>query len=73
MFSFFVPLLLMNLLIAIMSDVYERVQSNVNSADARILAEMIFEMEELVKYYKESIRKQSIEGEYKYIFYTSNH
>jgi len=28
LFSFFIPLLLMNMLIAIMSDAYERVQSN---------------------------------------------
>ena len=35
MFSFFVPLVLMNMLIAIMSDAYERVQANAIAADSR--------------------------------------
>ena len=34
-FSFFVPLLLMNMLIAIMSDSYERVMANAIPADSR--------------------------------------
>ena len=41
MFSFLVPLVLMNMLIAIMSDSYSRVQSNAVAADARALAEML--------------------------------
>ena len=45
LFTFFTSLVLMNLLIAIMSDSYERVQANAAAADARALAEMILEME----------------------------
>jgi hypothetical protein len=50
MFSFFIPLVLMNMLIALMSDSYARVQSNAASADARALAEMLQELEEVVNY-----------------------
>jgi hypothetical protein len=42
-FSFIIPLVLMNLLIAIMSDSYARVQENSKSADSRALANMILE------------------------------
>ena len=49
-FSFFVTLIMMNLLIAIMSDSYERVQANSLAADARILASLILEMEEIYNY-----------------------
>ena len=48
-FSFFIPLTLMNMLIAIMSDSYARVQSNAIAADTRQLSEMIKEYEELGK------------------------
>jgi len=41
MFSFLVPLVLMNMLIAIMSDSYARVQTNAVAADAKALAEML--------------------------------
>ena len=34
-FSLFIPLVLMNILIAIMSDAYERVQANAIAADSR--------------------------------------
>jgi len=40
-FTFFIPLLMMNLLIAIMSDSYERVQSNAVAADFRSRALLI--------------------------------
>jgi hypothetical protein len=40
MFSFLIPLVLMNMLIALMSDSYSRVQTNAVSADAAALAEM---------------------------------
>ncbi len=52
LFLFFIPLVLMNMLIAIMSDAYERVQSNAQSADSKILADMILEMEELTRFFK---------------------
>jgi len=70
LFSFFVPLVLMNMLIAIMSDVYERVQSNAAAADARQLAEMIHEMEELVMFWRQTIRRQEVKDAYSYCFYT---
>lgn len=45
LFSFIIPLVLMNLLIAIMSDSYARIQENSKAADARALADMEMEME----------------------------
>jgi hypothetical protein len=47
MFSFFVTLLLMNVLIAIMGDTYGRVQSNIVSADLKIVTSLILEYEEI--------------------------
>jgi uncharacterized membrane protein len=37
-FAFLLPLIMMNLLIGIMSSVYEKVQSNAKAADAKALA-----------------------------------
>lgn len=37
-FAFFIPLVLLNMLIAIMGDSYARVQANAIAADARSLA-----------------------------------
>ena len=51
-FSFVIPLVLMNLLIAIMSDSYARVQENAKAADARAMASMILEQEELYYLFK---------------------
>src|ERR1700761_1861799 len=51
-FAFFIPLTLMNMLIAIMSDVYQRVQENAVSADAKSLADMTLEMEEFISIVK---------------------
>ncbi len=42
-FSFFVPLVLMNMLIAIMSDTYARVQENSIAANNRALGGMLLE------------------------------
>ena len=50
LFSFFIPLVLLNMLIALMADSYTRVQSNAVAADARALAEMELEMEEVVQF-----------------------
>jgi len=50
-FSLFIPLILMNMLIAIMSDCYERVQSNAVAADFKALAGMLLEQEELAYWY----------------------
>lgn len=48
LFSFLIPLVLMNMIIALMGDSYTRVQTNAIAADARALADMLFELEEVV-------------------------
>ena len=63
-FNFFIPLTLMNMLIAIMSDTYGRVQGNAKSADARALAEMELEMEQLAGYFR------PVESVYRYTIFT---
>jgi hypothetical protein len=40
----------MNLVIAIMSDSYERVMANSTPADCRILASMLLEMEQIIQF-----------------------
>ena len=50
LFSFFIPLVLMNMLIAIMGDSYSRVQENSIAADTRGLGSMLLEMEEVVHF-----------------------
>ena len=42
----------MNMLIAIMSDTYERVQGNALAADSRILASMLLEVAEIFRFLK---------------------
>ena len=69
-FSFFIPLVLMNMLIAIMSNTYARVQSNSAAADARQLAEMIQEMEEVIYFFKSRINPESVVDKYNYCFFT---
>jgi hypothetical protein len=49
-FSFFIPILLLNMLIAIMSDSYEKVMANRVPADCRQLASMLLEMEEIINF-----------------------
>jgi len=63
-FTFFIPLTLMNMLIAIMSDTYGRVQCNAMAADARALAEMELEVEQLVGFFRPT------ESAYRYTFFT---
>lgn len=60
----------MNLLIAIMSDSYERVMDNLIPADCRQLASMLLETEELVNLLKFKINGEQIQNEYKYIIYS---
>jgi hypothetical protein len=43
--SFVVPLVMMNLLIALISDSYAKIQENQVSTNSRSLAEMLLEME----------------------------
>ena len=69
-FSFFIPLVMMNLLIAIMSDSYARIQENAVVTDARSLAGMILETEQLVYYYKLYISPESVKSSYYFLFYS---
>ena len=70
LFTFFTSLVLMNLLIAIMSDSYERVQANAAAADARSLADMILEMEQIVNYFYYYTNGGEDLSTYSYLFYT---
>lgn len=58
------------MLIAIMSDSYSRVQTNAIAADARALAEMEKEMEEVVQYILQFINPNAIKDEFYYCFTT---
>jgi len=69
-FSFFIPILLLNMLIAIMSDSYERVMANKIPADCRQLASMLLEMEQIVNYFNIKLRGKNIENDYKFIIYS---
>ena len=57
MFTFLIPLTMMNMLIAIMSDTYARVQENAEAADTRSLAEMCHEMEVVVRIFSFKFRR----------------
>ena len=46
--SFLCPLIMLNLLIAIMSDTYDRVQDGMAIADTKEIAEMLLEIEEVM-------------------------
>jgi hypothetical protein len=46
-YAFILPLIMMNLLIVLMGNTYEKVQSNFKSADATALASMLYEVESL--------------------------
>ena len=65
--TFIVPLVMMNLLIAIISDSYARIQANSVSANSRALAEMILEMEQITNLFKSA---EAVKNEYFYLFYT---
>lgn len=60
----------MNMLIAIMSDSYARVQSNSVAADARSLAEMLQEMEEVAQFLITKGGRVPLENEFYYCFMT---
>ncbi len=47
-FSFVITLVLMNLLIALMSDSYEYVQANAVAADSRLKIKNIYEIERII-------------------------
>ncbi len=63
-YVFFITLVLMNLLIAIMSNTFANVQANIVSADLRILTKMLIEIEEIHAY------RQPVEDSLEYLFYT---
>jgi hypothetical protein len=58
------------MLIAIMSDSYERVMANAIPADCRQLASMLLEMEELVNFFKIKNRNREIKNNYKFIIFS---
>ena len=69
-FSFFIPLVLMNMLIALMSDSYTRVQTNAIAADCRALAELELELEELVYFFYTIFSPSRLENRFYYSFCT---
>lgn len=73
MFTFFIPLTLMNMLIAIMSDTYGRVQGNVQAADARAIAEMMLEMEQVARFVFLIFAPSKTTSEYSYCFYVKEY
>lgn len=58
------------MLIAIMSDSYERVMANAIPADCRQLASMLLEMEELVNFFKIKNRNREIKNNCKFIIFS---
>ena len=61
----------MNMLIAIMSDSYARVQTNSAAADAKSLAEMLGEIEEITNYFLSIFRPSLTENKYYFCFSTN--
>ena len=67
-FSFFIPLVLLNMLIAIMADSYTRVQTNAIAADTRSLAELQLEYEEFVNFYLDMFVPDKTKSAFYYCF-----
>jgi hypothetical protein len=59
------------MLIALMADSYTRVQTNAIGADAKALAEMELEMEELFKYFYELLCPHLTKESFYYCFITN--
>lgn len=57
-FAFLLTLLMMNLLIAIMSEIVGKVQENKLAADSRCLAKMLLDIENIVFFFKHTICKR---------------
>jgi hypothetical protein len=68
--TFIVPLVMMNLLIALISDSYATIQANQVSTNTRSLAEMLLEMEQITNLFKRVFSPDSVKNEYMYMFYT---
>jgi hypothetical protein len=64
-FIFFIPLILMNMLIAIIGNTYGRVQADIEAADCRNLANLLLEVEELF-----TVIKGNRQQEYSYLVLT---
>ena len=58
------------MLIAIMSDSYERIMANSTPADCKQLASMLLEMEQIVNFIKVNILRKQVVNDYKYIIYS---
>lgn len=56
------------MVIAIMGDTYARVQSNSIAADSRALAELLFEMEQIARFYFKHIKFKKIDDTFFYCF-----
>lgn len=61
---------MMNLLIAIMSEVVGKVQENSHAADSRSLAEMLHEVENIVYFFRQTICRRQEYTSYFYCFMT---
>lgn len=59
--TFFNPLVLLNLLIAIMGDTYDRVQSGQEVADAKEISEMIIEAEAILFWKRSTVQKKYLQ------------
>lgn len=69
-YTFILTLVMMNLLIALMGNTYEKVQSNYKSADATALAQMIFEIESLIYFLRRN--RPAITGVQYLVFTTTS-
>ena len=58
------------MLIAIMGDSYARVQANAIAADARSLAELELELDQLINFYYSKIKHGALDDSYYYCFAT---
>jgi len=58
------------MLIAIISDTYERVMANATPADCRRLASMLVEMEQIINFLSLTLKKVEIKNEFKYIIFS---
>ena len=69
-FAFMLTLLMMNLLIAIMSEIVGKVHENSQAADSRSLAEMLYEVENFVYFFRQTIFRRPERNSYFYCFMT---
>ena len=70
-FSFLIPMVLMNMMIALMGDSYTRVQNNAIAADTRALCVMQLDLDEFIHLIKKIKRSPQVNATYYYCFHTS--